>query len=190
MGQSNPFAKALTANVQQDLFDEIYLTQAPPSGAGVFPMGEGGSKAPCRLLLMPFAEGSPGSTFVMRLYGWRPVGQGGPGRAELQVWVFHVLAQFLCFTGAIPGPILKGTDFSENRLALKTTENLCDSLVLQKGVLGLDGFLSTDVPGSGCPATALVEIYGAKYVSFDFAQWPSVGPSGGVIGMNCLWAEA
>lgn len=179
---SYPLAKAYTKNVQQDVFNPVRLTTTVPYGPGVFAMGEGGMVAPNRLLLFPFCEGRPGSSFLMCLYGWRSI---GPEGNKPKVWIFSVLAQFLCITGNIPGPVLQGSPTpSGYNLPITPLDNMCDAMALTRGVLGLSGFINSMPPGSGVPAFAAVELFGSQLISFDFAQLPNNN-----VAANCLWAR-
>lgn len=184
---SEPFVKAFPVNCQKDVFDPITNRFQAPAGDGAFGMGQGGACAVNRLYLMPYGEGEPGVAFLTRLYGWRPVGLA-TGPYQKQVWVWNVLAQFLCVLGDCPGPRPDSAGVIDRSPALTAQENLCDGLALTAGVLGLTGFVNQVGPGSGFQACAAVELYGCRFVSFDFAQ-ALPGP-GGAVTMNCLWARA
>lgn len=178
---ASPFQKAFYLNVQQEFYNILAFKLDAPSGNGVFDVGDG-AYAPSRAILTPYAEGPAGSVFTMRLYGWRAVGQ--PVAVGRQLWLWNILAEFLCVAGELPGPRITRKEVVQNQLT--ALENICDGITLLRGVLGLNGWTNSGVPGNGCPASAAVELFGCRYISFDFAQ--AGPPNSGAIGMNCLWA--
>ncbi len=188
---SAPFRKAFLKNVQQDKFNDIYLLAVPPPGFptadGFFSVGQDGTFTPQRILLSPYCQGLPGEAFWMRLYGWRSI--AGIRVNEPTVWVYYLLAEFLCVAGSIPGPIRtqKNDPGPEGfNLPLGPTDKMCSSLAMTAGVLGATGFINSMPPGSIMPACAGVELQGVQLVSFDFAQAPSDG-LGSTLAANCLF---
>lgn len=190
---STPWTRALPTNKQEDSWEPIYVLNAPPDAAnplmrngfntpGCVNMGQGGGEAPLRLMVMPYCEGPPGSIFWMRAYGWRPIGTD-ESNPRFATWVFNLLVEFVCVAGDLHGP--QPIDNVQTTNFLLPVENLCDSMQRTSGILGLNGFVNSDAPGSGTPAYAAFEIYGAKKVSFDFAFPRDVSH----VGMNCFYAR-
>lgn len=195
---SSPWVKALAQNKREGMLDPVQLWATPPDAAnplmqsgynarGVWDLGQGGEVTVQRVKVMPYCEGQPGSVFWMRVYGWSAVGrvENDPLKA---CWVPDLLGEFLCVAGNIPGP--RTTDsMAPTSSAVQPTENVCDAITMTAGVLGLNGFICSAFPGSGIPAYAALEIYGARKVSFDFACDFNLYPDLSGIGMNCLWAR-
>lgn len=194
---SSPLAKAFQANVQQDYYDPVFFTLGAPtkrnrtSDHGVFPAGEGSSFAAQRILLMPYGEGQPGQFFYMRLYGWRSIRDRQGAVQPPTVWVFTILAEFMCRLGSLPGPVTSqgmapaGQGFG---LPISPTENLCCSVLLLGGTLGA-GYYNVMPASWNYPASVAVDLAGSQMFSFDFAQG-SASPAAGITGVatNCLWA--
>lgn len=177
---SSPLAKAFPANVQRDRYETVVLTTTKPSGDGVVSFGDGAS-VPRRILLFPFCEGQAGDAFWLCLYGWRPV----EGLRGAKVWLWYVLAEFLCVAGEIPGPQLASAPGPGGYgLPVSPVDRVCDALAPTRWVPGETGFVNSAAPGSGAPAFAGVELLGSQLVSFDFAQ-----VQGGRCAANCLWAR-
>lgn len=195
VARSGPLAKAFEGNVQRDVYDPVYLTTTQPSGDGVLEAGvirDGHAYAPSRVLLFPYAEGPPGSVFSLRLYGWRSVKLTGTDQVAVEVWLYYCLAEFVCVTGDLPGPVATlnrapatGVPHGFN-LPVGPTEHLCQSLALTAGVLGGTGFVNSMPPGMNYPAFAGVELQGSQLVSLDLT---TAGDEGG-LAANCLWALA
>lgn len=186
---SSPLAKAFPRNVQQDRYRDIFLLATQPAGDGVIQTNINGSFTANRIYLMPYCEGEPGSIFFMRLYGWRSIGEVVAGSTNT-VWVYFLLAEFVCVSGMIAGPVLNQTAAPGPAgfgLPIGPTENMCQSIQMIAGVLGLTGFVNSMPLGSIMPATAAVELQGAQIVSFDFAQMPS-GGLGSQLAANCFWS--
>lgn len=186
---SSPLAKAFPRNVQQDRYRDIFLLATQPPGDGVIQTNINGSFTAQRIYLMPYCEGEPGSIFFMRLYGWRSI-TAKTGGSDNTVWVYFLLAEFVCVSGAIAGPVLNQTAAPGPAgfgLPIGPTENMCQSISMLSGVLGLTGFINSMPPGSIMPACAGVELCGAQLVSFDFEQAPS-GGLGSTLAANCLWS--
>lgn len=194
---SQPWVRALAVNKREGLMDPLMVWNGPPEAAnpntqsgynarGVFDLGQGGGTSSQRVKVMPFCEGQPGSVFWTTVYGWNPV-QGDETNPLKAAWIFNLLAQFMCVVGDIKGP--EPVDNVQTTNALLKGERVCDSLSLVGGVLGLSGFICSSFPGSGYPAYAAFETFGARKVSFDFAcEDPGmVGFPG--LGMNCFWAR-
>ncbi len=188
---SGPLRKAFQKNVQQDKFNDIYLLAIRPPGIlegdGIFSVGQDGTFTPQRILLSPYCLGLPGEAFWMRLYGWRSIVGTKPNDAS--VWVYYLLAQFLCVAGPVQGPLQKKNNDPGPegfRLPIGPNDNMCASLAMTAGVLGATGFINSMPPGSITPAFAGVELQGVQVVSFDFMQMPSDG-LGSTLAANCLF---
>lgn len=194
---SAPWVKALSLSKREGFLDPWQVWNAPPdtvntntssgfNARGVWNLGAGGGTTVQRIKVMPYCEGQPGSVFWMRVYGWSPVGTVADD-PKYSSWVPNLLGEFLCVAGNIPGPHL--IDNVQTLNALLPGENLCDAISLNNGVLGLNGIVNSQFPGSGVPAFAVLEVYGARKVSFDFACDAPLQPELPGIGMNCLWAR-
>ncbi len=190
---STPWVRVLTANKREGDMDPIMTWPGPPdainrntqsgfNARAVVNLGHGGGLTVQRIKIMPFCEGPPGSIFWTTIFGWSPVGtvEEDPTKAA---WLFNLLAQFMCVAGDIHGP--QPLDNVQTTNALLPGENLCDGLSLTAGVLGLNGFINSNFPGTGIPAVAAIEVFGAKKVSFDFSFPQEIQP----IGMNCFMSR-
>lgn len=180
--------RAFARNVQQEVYQRIVARYAPPDGDGVVQLTDLPNAAAGRLLVRPFCDGPPGSVFFMRVYGWAPVEPLEQDQTK-QEWLWSLLTEWMCVSGTQPGPNLH-TAFSDPTRTpgkLSSLDMQCDSLALVRGVLGLQGFINSNPPGSGLPAFAAFELYGPRYVSFDFVQ--AASPVAGVIGMNTFYAR-
>lgn len=129
-----------------------------------------------RLQLIPYGDGSTGSTFNFRIYGWDFVLAPNP---NLGTWVPFLLAEYTCTTSAISGTA---------GYALSATENLCDFIKLVNGTTGTNGFggglvSSASATGTNLIAFVLQALSACRYVQFDFQKSSSVN-------MNCLWSRA
>ncbi len=187
-------SKAFAVNVQQDVYNPVLLTQSSPAAPGansiapdgVVNISHGNDSVPTRILLFPYAESEPGQSFYLRLYGWRSISV----YSLKSVWIYYVLAEFLCVTGAIPGPITspRGDPGPQAfRLPINPNENMCQSLAKVCGVLGQTGFINSMPPGYNYPAFAGVELQGSQVITFDFVTGSALT---GICAANCLWAMA
>ncbi len=177
---SVPLAKALVTNSTATTFASLDLIGAPPSGESVYPMGNGGMIAPNRLFLLPYCDGPAGSTFSMRVYGWRAL--TNPEASPVKgVSIPYLLAELLCVScgRAAPSEGLSG----QSPRFLQASERMCDTITLTQGATGpWYTEINSTGPGTDLIAFALVDVVGSRYIQFDFQQTDPVG-------MNCLWAR-
>lgn len=180
------FSKALLANSSQAAFQtltilggqnpyQFYANNTP--GNGVYDLGDfGASFTQNRLQLIPYADGSTGSTFNFRIYGWDAVRSLD---YKPFVWVPFLLAEFQCTTSAITG--VAGYTIS-------ATEHVCDFVKLVNGSTGTTGFAggynsSATATGTNLVPVVLVTLAGCRFIQFDFQRSSTVN-------MNCLWARS
>src|SRR5437660_3945787 len=91
-----------------------------PAGAGIAAQGDGvialgldnqgiaGSVTPRNLKLLPYGQGTPGSTFQMKVHGWLSTGGWSQVLQTTKLWVPAALGTFTCTLGSATG--LVGTD--------------------------------------------------------------------------------
>lgn len=188
---SAPLRKAFSKNVQKERYNDIYtLARTPPAvpnDDGFFAVGNDGTFSPQRILLSPYCEGQAGSVFWMMLYGWRSLASQAVN--ESTVWIYYILAEFLCVAGIVTGPLQRTTLAPGPvgfRMPLGPTERLCESMMQTDGILGANGFINYQYPGSGRPACAAVELQGVQLISFDFYQAPNSNAMS-TLAANCLF---
>src|SRR5438876_2573251 len=103
---SHPLLKALRRNsdaatplryFQATNTEPVESTTFPPAdpGGSIRPVGQGGYYAPQRLFIQPYCDGTPGSIFWMRLWGWHVHGR----HSQTLVWTPVFLAEFWCRAG-------------------------------------------------------------------------------------------
>lgn len=175
---SHRLAQALTqGNSQAGAFATMLVQEAEPSPTagpivdGVYDIGQAGMEASERVFVMPYAQGGERLNFSMRIWAWRHATNPLTQTGKTDVWIPYLLAEFACTTGNVPGladHVLNGNEY------------LADTIVLANGSLGARGEIS--VPLTDTAAYAIVEVRGAKKISFDFQQTDPVG-------MNAFWAR-
>lgn len=171
---STKLTKALTTNSSADQYtlgqtDVTPLTASVPADS--FTMGSGGIFAANRILFMPYGDGAPGATFSMRLYYWNHVGEAQGNWC----WIPGLLIEFVCTIGDLQGPVDPAST------QIQPSERFCSGMTATAGSYGKDGDLIT---GTGLPSLAVVDIKGARRISFDFQRIDAN------VSMNCLWARA
>lgn len=157
-------------------------------GDGFYRLGDEGSGAPNRLILLPFSEGEPGYGFVVRLYELRRLvgrpdaaANGPEGSREL--WLCCLRSELLCSTADRPVGL---SDDAGGRWPLSATERLCDSVQITSGPPG-DGPSGTGGTVSTYPdqiAYAVLPLSGPQMIAFDFRPADSTYARP----MNALWA--
>ena len=182
-----PAAKLTQALLQGDsvqgAFGSVVALASEPTADGYINVGSNKStNAPLRLFFMPYASIGAGSNFSMRLWGWRYVGtRGGPW-----IWIPFLLAEIACTTCDSPMPANPAGQALPDPLPIPDNCNLCDTLTLVQGDLGLAGRLNVTGPGSNIPAFGLLDLVGSQRIYFEFSQ----SDAQVAIGMNCLWCFA
>lgn len=181
---SLPLSKALRVANSQAAQYQVFSPQnaspgGPPLPDGVIEIGHGGMMATHRIKLAPFGTGQPGQQFTMRLYGWEFLGPPD-ANPNLVVWLPRFLVGFYCTLSNLPGPGLP--------TYLNTNEYICDSVTITEGSAGpwYSG-ASSQGPGSGLMAWALVDVTGCRYAQFDFSR---AADDVSADSFNCLWARA
>ena len=163
---SHALTRALYTDSDNVDFDDPGIRESEPT-VDVQVAGLGGTEAPERLLLIPFGDGTLGSAFKLRLYGWYHV---GPSKdANKVTWLPLVLAELRCVLGDKNGLASRLVEPKE-RFAREI------SLLLGDG----GGIVNGPI------AWAKVDLHGCRKFSFDFAQ---DGTLAGALG-NCLWSPA
>ena len=183
-GNSNQQAFQLfqTFPCQNPLSDDMAKRMTNDIGLidGTHKAGFLGEFAQNRIKALPFAD-QPGCQFSMRVWTWREATWPGQSGQMLPVWIPDFLAELACVSGTSQGVSNPGPPASTNPYALPDTAYLCDTISLVQGALGLTGLVNSTGPGTGLPASVLMEIAGARFVTFDFQQTDQVG-------MNAMWA--
>lgn len=199
---ANPLNKALAVNSYANDWQAGIFTSRPSAASIDFPPQSFGPAQGLwtaiqgvpfqaeRLFLQPICEGSAGSQFSMRLWGWKSYGPyRGDGPRELQTPFF--IAEFLLTACNCPGPQSEGPAGQPSLRPQQPGENLCDTAILVQGDLGIKGWINmTGTPATSngpaiptdLPGYILIELQGAVRYQFDFKQ---VDPN---VGMNCFFA--
>ncbi len=190
---SKVFALANVQTPQWQLPPAFQATTATPSGDGVIPLAHDGMTVPLKMRLYPYAEGSAGQNFSMRVYAVQAI-NGGQGQGPQRMWFFPLLAEFACVTCEYPGVLPQATT-PPPWYVMTDQERFCDTITLSQGNLGPKGYINaTGTQGqmlpSGNPGVATnipgyieIEVSGARALAFDFQQ---IDP----VNMNCLWSPA
>lgn len=157
---------ALPANSTGYVFGlDANTTRTEPTGDGIVTMGWQSDRVPNAIRVHPFAEGSPGQAFGLRVYAWNVFGSN----PSTWVWTRSILAQVLCIIGVqrgFPGAVIQ----DQERFA--------------GYVSGMIGSVSVYNPPPGGVACATVPIFGSHKIQFEFSN-------GNIpIAMNALWARA
>src|SRR5438132_12729893 len=154
---SHSLTKALQqGNSQNTGFAQLDLLTGPPPGDGIWDLGQGGMAAPNRLILFPVCDGSLGSSFSMRLYGWRDLSLPGNDVNKV-VWIPYLLVELACVASNMSGPGGIGIAGPSYRY-LSDSEYLVDTITLTQGNLGVTGSINSTGPGTNLPAYALVDL--------------------------------
>jgi hypothetical protein len=146
---------------------------------GTYKAGWRGAVAENRIQVQPYAD-QAGCQFSFRVWIWSEAtwpGQTGYGA----VWVPSFVAEFSCVSGQTCGVTNQGPATTVNPYLLSDTCFPADTITLVQGMVGLTGLVNSTGPGTNLPAYALMEILGARFVTFDFQQ------SSDEVGMNALW---
>lgn len=133
-----------------------------------------------QLLVLPFADAGPDSTFSVRLFGWKRA-TWPQSQNVVPVWLPFFLCELACTTADLPGPQSTG-----QLDAMPQTSNLCDTITLVQGDLGFYGRINSvgaAGTGSNLPAYAKIDLQGAQKFQFLF-QWNDQLPPSG---MNAFW---
>jgi hypothetical protein len=181
--RSETYLRAAMPNAVSNAWStQFYATYTDPdkSGGYFFKTGITGENSWVAqyLFLQPLAEGTAGTQFSFRVWGWKYqfVLDGHPYRQYIPVF----LAEFLCTVCNSPGPISQSPAVPP--LAMGPAENFCDTIALTQGSVGPLGEIVSTGPNSDLPAFARLDLRGCPYFQFDFLQ-------GDNIGMNCLFAR-
>lgn len=131
-----------------------------------------------RLFVMPYCEG-PGLSFSMRVYGWQEIARPDPigqpaGKDAVLVWIPFLIVELACTSCNRAGPDM-------NRL-LRPIENLCDTITVTQGTTGFRGNVVSTGPGTDLVAWAVIELVGARRITFDFSEVDQTN-------CNALWAK-
>jgi hypothetical protein len=185
----------LLGNVQnpQWLIPPFQASTTGPSGNdGFVEVARGGAWVSTKFRIYPYAEGSAGLSFSMRVYAGQAI-NGGQGQAPSKMWFWPLLAEFLCVTCEYPG-VVPQVQTPPGQLFLMTDqERFCDTITLTQGSLGPTGFINAtgtqgQVMPNGNPGVATnipgyieIELSGARWIGFDFQRIDQVN-------MNCLWS--
>jgi hypothetical protein len=158
----------------QDDLPGLSLYTDEPTDDGIHDIGSGGSVAPARVIVYPFADGTS-KAFVMQVVGWRPV-----IRIENfpQIWMPELLAEFAVVTGAVQGPDWPNT--SPCPLIPSNLDFMASAIAVTDGSIGRSGEIML---GSGSPAAVILETRGCKKIQFGFARVNEPGT------FNALWAR-
>ena len=174
---SYPLNKALAlGNSTAGTFYPLLPSRSMPSGDGVYDAGLAGMYSPRQVLLLPYADGSVGSSFSLRLYGWRNVGPD----PNTWVWVPMLLVELSCTTCIAAGPVPPFGTLSV--ASILDSERFCDTLAVVNGSVGPGEAELVQQPGTDLIGFAVVYLRGCQRFQFDFQQTDPVG-------MNCLWAR-
>lgn len=149
----------------------IDFSSVEPSGDGIHRIGYGGSIAPEMVLLVPYCQGSPGSEFTMRVWGWWHA--GAILDTENVVWVPLLLAEVLCVAGSNRGL---------GQRIVRDSDCACDTLTLLSGDLGKNGMIVQ--PGPGRIAYLKLHLHGCQKFQLEFQQGEDPPAFG-----NALWAK-
>ena len=141
---------------------------------GTHKAGFGGELAQNRIKVVTYAD-QPGCQFSTRVWTWREAVQPGQSGQNPPVWIPEFLAEFACVSGSLQGVSNPGPTINPSQYVLPDTQYLCDTMALIQGSLGLTGLMNSTGPGTNLPAYALMEILGARFVTFDFQQSDQVG---------------
>lgn len=179
-------AKALPMSAATNGFSSaplsLYTTE--PSGDGIWRVGSSGGIAANRVLVVPYAHGSPGQTFSVRLTGWKQATEN----PDSWIWLPLVKIQMACIVGDLTGPS-SGSAAEQLRRVLAGDVRFCDQITLTTAAatgsgLGLTGELMSPGPQSGMAAWIIMELRGCQYLQFqfDFLQDAPVP-------MNAFWCK-
>ena len=176
--------KGWTTNCQDLTFPDLDMLSTPPTTSpanGVWQGGQGGVTAPYRIKVFPYAEGTPGSRFRMRICGLDNIGVD----PYAQVWWPYLLAEFTCTVCNRGGPPAAVPGRETGRL-IRESERMCDTIELTGGSLGVSqvaGVVNSTGPGTNLIAWAMVDLAGCRKFQFSFEQIDTVT-------MNVLFARA
>ena len=173
---SYPLHKALALNSTAGTFQPMMPSGSMPSGDGIYDAGLAGMYSAKQIVLLPYADGGAGSSFSLRLYGWRAVGAD----PNTWVWVPMLLVELSCTTCSAPGPIPPYGTLSVDLIL--DSERFCDTLGVVNGSVGPGEGEVVSQPGTDLIGFAVVYLRGCQRFQFDFQQTDRVG-------MNCLWAR-
>lgn len=137
-----------------------------------------------RIKVMPFATGSPGDDFQIRLSGWS-LARGDAADGSLDVWIRSGLADLVCIIGDFPGPSLDHPN-SEIVLAQGPHERLCEAIALTAGSLGYSEPVGEimNFPGRLQAAWFSCSLGGAQFWQMELAT----GSQEKLFEMNAYWA--
>ncbi len=164
---SNPGGNATTSSITVPV-----PTVTLPSGDGFIQMGQGGAtqggSAPSGIKIIPYGVGSAGLIFSLGVYGWSEVNSG---LGNTLLWTPHLLAQFNCTLGAVPG--IAGTDVNASQL-------FCNTIALAVG----NGNVSNEIisPTGTSIAHCIVNSKGCRFLQLLF------GTGGSATSANALVA--
>lgn len=148
------YFRALAANSTDSSFTAKTPTATAPSGAGVFPLDQ---QSYAKLRVTPYGVGTDGTTFSIRVIGWKPVPNVTDGTF---LWIPTILTEYVCTLSAYVG--VAGQVIDE-------TQRFADTLALVASVGGTDGQNTTKYsPANDTPAWFVVDTQGSEKVEFLF----------------------
>ena len=173
MLQTRALQVALAVNTTNATIAASVPQIATPTGAGVFDLTNGGTNSliPRKLLVMPYGVGSDGNTFLMKVMGWRHIGQLGPQSVPLWVPV-PLIGLSGVISSALPGIAsspLGSTQYFAKTLTI-TSAGVSEPVITN--VIGGSNLMGTaqrfSPADASAPAWALIETYGVEMIQFLF----------------------
>lgn len=174
-----PFSRAFTDDVRsRDFAQSVFPMTTEPTGDGTFLLGEG-LNSPVRVFLVPFSGSGPGTTFGLRVWGWRRVGkQNDPNL----LWWPIPLVEFSCLTGNVTGASYP----SGLSAIVGPGDYTCDTITVAladdgtpRGGVGLEGEIGGWSGGNA--SYAIVDLRGCQKMTLDPQQ-------NNAFPVNALWA--
>ena len=147
--QCGPLSPALAADSTSGSFPARVPIVGPPPGGITLSTG---SIVKSLLKLVPYAVGSAGNTFSMRLLGWQPVGPWNGQGTDGRQWIPLPLLEVACTLGTTPGIvglIPDNTHLYASTLTLAAWVNANFSAEVINPGNNYAGYLNLDV--KGCP---------------------------------------
>lgn len=173
---SAPVLPALSENRQApDWTVDGNVRDTEPTDDGVFTASRNwGTTFVPQILLIPFASGSQGATFNMRVWGWWNIGD--PAKTDKVVWLPMLIAELVCTTGPFMGIGAKN---------LRAGDLLCDSITITSGGISVvsDNGMVISQPGVSA-AWMKLDIPSPRKLQFDFKPGDVPLAFG-----NCFWMQ-